>query len=122
MTTIFEIFIAGKDKGYARQAARAAFDEIDRIERLFSRFDPSSEISRVSRLRPGERMMVGVETVECLATAARVQAGQHRLLAGQSRFLAGQFLSVPPSLARRGHRKPSPVAAAGPHRRICSIS
>jgi thiamine biosynthesis lipoprotein len=74
MTTIFEIFIAGKDKGYARQAARAAFDEIDRIERLFSRFDPSSEISRVSRLRPGERMMVGVETVECLATAARVQA------------------------------------------------
>jgi hypothetical protein len=74
MTTVFEIFIAGKPKEYARQAARAAFDEIDRVERLFSRFDPSSEISRASRLRPGERMMVGVETVECLATAARVQA------------------------------------------------
>lgn len=74
MTTIFEVFIAGKPREYARQAARAAFDEIDRVERLFSRFDPSSEISRASRLRPGERMMVGVETVECLATAARVQA------------------------------------------------
>ncbi len=74
MTTVFEIFIAGKPKEYARQAARAAFDEIDRVERLFNRFDPSSEISRASRLRPGERMMVGVETVECLATAARVQA------------------------------------------------
>jgi thiamine biosynthesis lipoprotein len=74
MVTVFELFIAGKDKGYARQAARAAFDEVDRVERLFSRFDPSSEISRASRLRPGERMMVGVETVECLATAARVQA------------------------------------------------
>jgi thiamine biosynthesis lipoprotein len=74
MTTVFEVFIAGKDKEYARQAARAIFDEVDRIERLFSRFDPSSEISRASRLRPGERMMVGVETVECLANAARIQA------------------------------------------------
>ncbi len=74
MTTVFEIFIAGKTEAYARQAARAAFDEIDRIERLFNRFDPSSEISRLGRLRPGERMMVGLETVEVLATAARVQA------------------------------------------------
>jgi FAD:protein FMN transferase len=74
MTTVFEVFIAGKSKEYARQAARAAFDEIDRIERLLSRFDPSSEISRASRLRPGEKIMVGVETIECLATAARVQA------------------------------------------------
>jgi FAD:protein FMN transferase len=74
MTTVFEVFIAGKKESYARQAARAAFDEIDRIERLFSRFDPSSETSRIGRLRPGERMMVGVETIECLALAARVQA------------------------------------------------
>jgi thiamine biosynthesis lipoprotein len=74
MTTFFEVVIAGKKEEYARQAARAAFDEIDRTERLFNRFDPSSEISRASRLRPGERMMVGVETVECLAIAARVQA------------------------------------------------
>lgn len=74
MTTVFEVLIAGKSKDYARQAARAAFDEIERIERLFNRFDPSSEISRINRLRPGERMMIGVETVECLAAAARIQA------------------------------------------------
>jgi FAD:protein FMN transferase len=74
MTTIFEVFIAGKSKEYARQAARAAFDEVDRIERLFNRFDPSSEISRVNRLRPGETLMVGIETVECLTVAARIQA------------------------------------------------
>lgn len=72
--TIFEVFVAGKSKEYARQAARAAFDEVDRIERLFNRFDPSSEISRVNRLRSGETMMVGIETVECLAVAARIQA------------------------------------------------
>lgn len=73
MATTFEIFAAGKDETYARQAARAAFGEIDRLERLFSRFDPSSETSRIGRLRPGESMRIGIETCECLLLAARVQ-------------------------------------------------
>ncbi len=74
MTTHFEVMIAGKTNTYARQASRAAFDEIDRIERLFSRFDPSSEISRVGRLAPGERMLVGIETFECLTLAIQIQS------------------------------------------------
>ncbi len=73
MATVLEVFIAGKDRGYAGQAARAAFDEIDRLERLFSRFDPSSETSRIGRLRPGESLRVGIETAEILALAAAVQ-------------------------------------------------
>jgi len=106
MTTVFEIFIAGKTEEYARQAARAAFDEIDRIERLFSRFDPSSEISRLSRLRPGERMKVGLETVEVLATAARVQAET-----------GGAFdvnFRAPLTGSGRGGRKKSAGAGAAP--------
>jgi thiamine biosynthesis lipoprotein len=74
MSTSFEIFIAGRDEPYARQAARAAFGEVDRIERLLSRFDPSSEISRIGRLEPRGSMRVGVETVECLTVAAQIQA------------------------------------------------
>ena len=74
MSTVFEVFIAGKEKCYAGQAARAAFDEINRIERLFSRFDPSSEISRIGRLAPGESVRVGIETAECLTIAAAIQA------------------------------------------------
>jgi len=74
MATVFEVFIAGKEAVYAGQAARAAFDEIDRLERLFSRFDPSSEISRVGRLAPGESMMVGLETAEVLGLAAFIQS------------------------------------------------
>jgi thiamine biosynthesis lipoprotein len=74
MATVYEIFIAGRDKDYAGQAARAAFDEIDRLERLFSRFDPASEISRIGRLRPGGSLMVGLETTEILGLAAFVQA------------------------------------------------
>jgi thiamine biosynthesis lipoprotein len=73
MATVFEVFIAGKDEAYAGQAARAAFDEADRLERLFSRFDPSSETSRISRLRPGESLRIGIETAQVLGLAAFVQ-------------------------------------------------
>ena len=74
MATTFEIFIAGKEAVYAGQAARAAFDEIDRLERLFSRFDPSSEISRIGRLEPGGSLRVGIETAAVLGLAAFVQS------------------------------------------------
>jgi thiamine biosynthesis lipoprotein len=73
MGTIFDIFIAGEDPDYASQAAQAAFREIDRLERLHSRFDPASEISRINRLKPGEEMMLGFETHECLALADAVR-------------------------------------------------
>ena len=74
MATVFEVFIAGKAEDCARQAARAAFDEVDRLERLLSRFAPSSETSRIGRLRPGESLRVGIETAEVLGLAAAVQA------------------------------------------------
>jgi thiamine biosynthesis lipoprotein len=74
MATVFDIFVSGKAEAYARQAARAAFDEVDRLERLFSRFDPSSETSRIGRLRPGESLSIGIETAEVLGIAAAAQA------------------------------------------------
>jgi len=77
MSTIFEIFIPGPDTEYAGQAARAAFREINRLEGLFSRFDPGSEISRINRLPEGGEIPVGIETFECLslAEAVRVETG-----------------------------------------------
>lgn len=74
MATVFEAFIAGKTEEYAGQAVRAAFDEVDRLESLFSRFDPSSEASRIGRLRPGGSLRIGIETAEVLGIAAAVQA------------------------------------------------
>ncbi len=74
MGTFFEVTIAEDEGSYAGQAAQAAFNEIDRIERLFSRFDPSSEISRIGRLRPGESLLIGFETFECLSVAERIRA------------------------------------------------
>jgi FAD:protein FMN transferase len=73
MSTLFEVLVGGCDEEYAAQAAQAAFGEIERIERLFSRFDPGSEISRINRLRPGESVPIGVETYECLALAGEIR-------------------------------------------------
>ena len=69
MSTFFELLVAGEKEIYARSAAQAFFKEIDRLERLFSRFDPGSEISMINRLQPGETLPIGIETYECLKTS-----------------------------------------------------
>jgi FAD:protein FMN transferase len=58
MATVFEVHVAHPDERYAAQAAQAAFDLADRLERELSRFLPNSDISRVNRLAPGERTRV----------------------------------------------------------------
>jgi thiamine biosynthesis lipoprotein len=60
------------EKDYARQAARAAFEEVDRIEKELSRFIASSDVSQINRLRAGESVRVGIATFECLQLAKRV--------------------------------------------------
>ena len=72
MSTAFGVAAAGRTEGELRQAAAAAFKEIDRIEGILSRFDPGSDVGRINRLRPGESLRIGIETVECLKTAEEV--------------------------------------------------
>ncbi len=73
MGTFYEALVAGCDEAYARQAAQAAFHEVDHLEALFSRFNPASEIGQINRLEPGAVMKIGWETYECLAAAERVR-------------------------------------------------
>jgi len=72
MATMFEIFIAQSDQAAARGAAEAAFVEIDRLERLLSRFMPYSDISRINAAEPGKAVVVEVESAECLQAARRM--------------------------------------------------
>lgn len=74
MATAFGITIAGRPREYARQAAAAAFRELDRLEAEFSRFIESSDIGRANRLRRDERIVIGDDTVACLLVAADVSA------------------------------------------------
>jgi len=72
MATVFEILIVGLDEAEVRDAADAAFAEIDRMERLLSRFNPYSDISRINAAESGKDVVVEIEAAECLQAARRV--------------------------------------------------
>ena len=69
MDTVFEVYAVHPDERYAAQAAQAAFDLVDRLERELSRFRPNSDISRINHLAAGESTRVGASTLECLVIA-----------------------------------------------------
>ena len=69
MTTVFEVIVAGQEREYARQAAAAAFREIDRIEKLLNKFDPGSDVGQVNLLKPGASVRVGIDLLECMEKA-----------------------------------------------------
>jgi thiamine biosynthesis lipoprotein len=73
MGTTFEVIVAGSDEKYAGQVSQAVFQEIDRLEMLFSRFNTCSEIGQINRLKPGAAMSIGLETYECLKTASLIR-------------------------------------------------
>ena len=77
MGTTFEVLLAEKNEDYARQISQAVFTEIDRIKDIISRFDPTSEIGQINRLRAGQTLRIGVETYECLKTALVLHAETH---------------------------------------------
>ncbi len=69
MATLFEVHCVHEDARYAGQAAQAAFDEVDRLERELSRFVGNSDIARINALSAGESTRVSPSTLECLGMA-----------------------------------------------------
>ena len=72
MATVFEVHGVHPDAGYAAQAAQAAFDVTDRLERELSRFLSNSDVGRVNHLAAGESTRVSPTTMECLVIARHV--------------------------------------------------
>jgi thiamine biosynthesis lipoprotein len=72
MATTFEVIILHEDARYARQAALAAFDELDRLEADLSRFIENSDISRINNLTAGQPLPIGLDTFECLQLSAKM--------------------------------------------------
>jgi FAD:protein FMN transferase len=72
MGTFFEILIQHKDSQYARQAAYAAFDEIDRIEGQISRFLSNSDVNRINALSPGQTLRLGIDAFDCLVACQQL--------------------------------------------------
>jgi len=77
MDTAFAVSIvvsAEEEMEYARSAAEAAFERIDALERLFTRFDDTSDVAVIRALAPGEVAVVSRETMDLLTISARVCA------------------------------------------------
>jgi FAD:protein FMN transferase len=69
MATVFEVYAVYPDERYAAQAAQAAFDVADRLERELSRFRQNSDVARINHLAAGESTRVSSSALECLAIA-----------------------------------------------------
>lgn len=74
MAAVFEVIILHEDSRYAQQAARAAFDELERLEAELSRFIENSDISRINNLAANQPLRVGLDAFECLQLSARAYA------------------------------------------------
>jgi len=61
MDTFCEISCYGGSKDQAIAAIDAAFKEMERIERVFSKFDENSEVSKINRLAGSEKVKVSEE-------------------------------------------------------------
>ena len=69
MNTVFSIVIDHPNARYARQAAQAAFAEIDRTESKLSQFVEGNDISRLNRSRPNQPTRLGLDAFNCLLRA-----------------------------------------------------
>jgi thiamine biosynthesis lipoprotein len=74
MATVFEVYCAHDDAGYAGQAAQAAFALLDRLEQELSRFVANSDVSRINHLTAGQGTRVSPTTMECLEIARRMHS------------------------------------------------
>jgi thiamine biosynthesis lipoprotein len=72
MATEWEIIIADEHEIIATNAAREAFSDLDDLEDELSRFRPSSDIARLSRMSAGAKFPLGLATYDCLSLAIDV--------------------------------------------------
>jgi len=73
MSTTFTIRVVDDDPVYARRAAAAAFEELDLLERLLSRHEQASDVTRINRLPAGATTVVTPETFDCLEVAQQLK-------------------------------------------------
>lgn len=74
MATTFQVVIVEEDGRYAQQAARAAFDELDRLEAELSRFIENSDISRINKLAANQPLTIGPAAFECLQHSIKIKS------------------------------------------------
>lgn len=108
MASPFRVVIAGGDPRKAARAAAAAFAEAHRLEGELTRFSPTSDISRIASLRPGQALRLSPDPWACLSLALRLSAAT-----------GGAF--DPLFHSRKGGR-PAPLLRLHPSSRTVAVS
>ena len=72
MNTIFGVSILGGSADLAQSAARLAFEKVDRLERLLSRFVEGSDVWRINHLAAGAWTPVDADTLNCIHLAQQI--------------------------------------------------
>ncbi|UXU90080.1 FAD:protein FMN transferase [Burkholderia sp. S-53] len=96
--TLVDIGIGAMDADIALAATNAAFDEIRDVHRLMSFHEASSDLSRINRAAPGQRVEIDPRTADVLRLALEIGDAS-----------AGAFdCTVAPVLVRHGLLPPVP--------------
>jgi thiamine biosynthesis lipoprotein len=104
MAVPVRITVYAPSEAIANPALAAAFARIRQLDRIFSHYDPDSELSRLCRnARPGQRLSVSPEICEVLAHAADVS----RRSDGAFDVSVGPFLDLWRRSKRSGRLPPA---------------
>lgn len=70
--TIVEIGVHGEEDRCFQEVISKAFQKIERIERLMSRFDGDSEVSKINRLNVGDELTVSSDLMRVLKISCEI--------------------------------------------------
>src|SRR5262252_6440272 len=79
MGTVFEIVVYDDDLSRAGRAARAALDEVVRLDAVMSNYQPESELSRMNRAAHNRPVPISHELYEVIEQSllySRISGGQ----------------------------------------------
>ena len=69
MKTTFRIFVSGGDRSRIDSAVSEAFQKLEDLEGLLSRYVPGSDICRINAMKAGETLFVSNDCDHCLRLA-----------------------------------------------------
>ncbi len=74
MKTTFRIFVSGGDRALVDSAVSEAFQKLEELEGVLSRYAPGSDISRINAMEAGETLFLSDECDRCLRLAIEASA------------------------------------------------
>ena len=74
MKTTFRLFVPARDRALADSAVSEAFQKLEELEGVLSRYAPGSDISRINAMEAGETLFLSDDCDRCLRLAIEASA------------------------------------------------